>query len=177
MAPAVPLQPQGFVSFTNQLQNDSGFGCAPTGIHVSERGKMKQKRYCLLGVLLMLMAIFATPQLFAQSQTTGDVTGVVTDQSGASVPEAKVQLKDLSKGSTQDTQTNKDGVYHFYLLTPGSYSVTVSRRKFRGGDHDAVDVSIGLAISEEDAAVGRELRIESQIQKAHLSLVVNHGDT
>ena len=51
---------------------------------------MKQKRYCLLGVLLMLMAIFATPQLFAQSQTTGDVTGVVTDQSGASVPEAKV---------------------------------------------------------------------------------------
>src|SRR6202041_2469732 len=68
---------------------------------------------------------------FAQSQTTGDVTGVVTDQSGASVPEAKVQLKDLSKGSTQDTQTNKDGVYHFYLLTPGSYSVTVSAANFQ----------------------------------------------
>src|ERR1700735_1474008 len=92
---------------------------------------MKHRRYCLLGILLMFVAVFAAPQLSAQSQTTGDVTGVVTDQSGASVPDAKVALKDNSKGSTQDTQSNKDGVYHFYLLTPGSYTITVTAASFQ----------------------------------------------
>jgi len=87
---------------------------------------MKYTRWFLLSVLLAFAAAFAAPQLLAQSQTTGDVTGAVTDQSGASVPDAKIALKDLSKGSTQETLTNKDGVYHFYLLTPGSYNVTVT---------------------------------------------------
>src|SRR3984957_17864632 len=193
MAPAVPLQPQGFVSFTNQLQNDSGFGCAPTGIHVSERGKMKQKRYCLLGVLLMLMAIFATPQLFAQSQTTGDVTGVVTDQSGASVPEAKVQLKDLSKGSTQDTQTNKDGVYHFYLLTPGSYSVTVSAANFQSttrsitvnlGQIESLNIALNVAAANTTVTVTEEAplvqtadgNVSTTVGQQQISEVPNPGN-
>jgi hypothetical protein len=92
---------------------------------------MKYTRWFLLSVLLAFAAALAAPQLLAQSQTTGDVTGAVTDQSGASVPEAKIALKDLSKGSTQETQTNKDGVYHFYLLTPGAYSVTVTAANFQ----------------------------------------------
>jgi outer membrane receptor protein involved in Fe transport len=128
-------------------------------------GKMKYTRWFLLSVLLMFAAAFAAPQLLAQSQTTGDVTGAVTDQSGASVPDAKIALKDLSKGSTQETQTNKDGVYHFYLLTPGSYNVTVAAASFQAtsrpltvnlGQIESLNFTLNVASSSTTVVVTEE---------------------
>ena len=52
---------------------------------------------------------------------------MVTDPSGATIPGAKVTLKDETKGNTQESTTNKDGVYHFYLLSPGPYTVNGER--------------------------------------------------
>ena len=92
---------------------------------------MTNKKSLLLTILLMLIALCTGPGLRAQSQTTGDVTGVVADQSGATVPDAKVTLKDNSKGTVQETDTNKDGVFHFYLLLPGSYTATVTATNFQ----------------------------------------------
>ena len=46
------------------------------------------------------------------------------------VPDAKVELKDNSKGNIQESKTNKDGAYRFYLLSPGSYTVTVTATGF-----------------------------------------------
>src|ERR1700722_16035818 len=79
-------------------------------------GKMNNKKSILLTIILVLLALGGGAALRAQSQTTGDVTGRVGDQSGATVPDGKVTLKDNSKGTVQETATNKDGVYHFYLL-------------------------------------------------------------
>jgi outer membrane receptor protein involved in Fe transport len=91
---------------------------------------MHSRKWMFLAVAL-LVALAWSPQLPAQTQTTGDVTGVVTDQSGGVVPQAKVSLKDNAKGSTQQTETGKDGVYHFYLLQPGSYTVAASAANFQ----------------------------------------------
>jgi hypothetical protein len=129
VATSLLLQKWGICFIGEPTSNQFWFSGATKKPKREER--MKHKRHCLVGVVLMLAVIFCGPQLFAQSQTTGDVTGVVTDQSGASVPDAKVALKDNSKGSIQDTQANKDGVYHFYLLTPGSYTVTVTAASFQ----------------------------------------------
>ena len=68
--------------------------------------------------------------LRAQSQTTGDITGVVTDQTGSVVPGADVTLKDNERGTTQRTQTGATGAFQFPLLTPGNYTVTVSASGF-----------------------------------------------
>jgi hypothetical protein len=69
MALAVPLLLHGSFLFANQLQNDSLVQLRADRSTGVQEGKMKEKRFCILGVLLMLMAIFAAPQLFAQSQT------------------------------------------------------------------------------------------------------------
>ena len=103
---------------------------------------MNFKRWFFLSVALLLAVAFIAPQLPAQTQTTGDIAGVVTDQSGGVVPQAKVALKDNAKGSTQDTSTNKEGVYRFYLLPPGSYTVSVSASSFQPVSH-VVDVNTG----------------------------------
>src|SRR3984957_19735142 len=83
-----------------------------------------------LAVLLALM--FSTSSAYAQTQTTGEITGVVTDPSGAAVAKAQVVLKDLAKGSTTTTETNRDGVYHFQLLPPSNYTVSITSTGFEG---------------------------------------------
>src|SRR5215469_9795933 len=103
---------------------------------------MNYKRWFLVGLALLLATVFAAPQIHAQTQTTGDITGVVTDQTGAVVPQAKVNLKDLAKGSTQDTSTGKNGEYRFFLLPPGKYTVTISAVGLQSVSRP-VDVSIG----------------------------------
>jgi hypothetical protein len=103
---------------------------------------MKNKKSLWRTILLMLVALGMGAGLRAQSQTSGDVTGSVADQSGGTVPDAKVTLKDNSKGAMQQTETNKDGVYHFYLLLPGSYTVTVSSPNFQSTSRP-VTVSLG----------------------------------
>ena len=69
--------------------------------------------------------------LGAQSTTTGGLTGVLTDPSGAIVPDAVVELKDNLKGDTQSTRTNGEGVYLYSFLRPGSYVLTVTHPGFR----------------------------------------------
>ena len=93
---------------------------------------MKLKRWALLNVTLLFAVTFHAVQLRAQTQTTGEITGVVTDPSGAAVVKATVALRDISKGTTAATETNKDGVYHFQLLTPSNYTVSVMSSGFQG---------------------------------------------
>lgn len=83
-----------------------------------------------LFALLVLLSI-GSSRTIAQTTTTGEISGVVSDPSNAVVPDASVTLKDNTKGSTQDTKTNKDGVYHFYLLAPGPYTVSATATGFK----------------------------------------------
>jgi hypothetical protein len=83
------------------------------------------------------------PSAGAQSLLSGDISGTVTDPTGAVVPTAKVELKSLDTGgSTQTATTNSDGGYRFSLLKPGRYSVKVSQPGFQTSDR-TVDVGVG----------------------------------
>lgn len=98
-------------------------------------GGNKRKFFRLQDALLMLsvmlaLLVAAAGNLAAQSITTGDVSGVVTDTSGAVVPNATVILKSTESGATQSTATNGQGAYRFALLKPGSYSVTAEAAGF-----------------------------------------------
>jgi hypothetical protein len=80
---------------------------------------------CLVGFLLLL-----GQGLFAQSMVTGELAGTVTDPSGASVAAAKVTLKSDATGETQTATTSAFGEFHFPLLRPGVYTVTVNASGF-----------------------------------------------
>src|SRR6202046_5697201 len=93
---------------------------------------MNLKKWVLMNLALLLAVAVSALQLSAQTQTTGEITGAVTDPSGAVVAKARVVLKDISKGTTATTETNRDGVYHFQLLTPSNYTVSVTSTGFEG---------------------------------------------
>ena len=109
---------------------------------------MNPKRLFLLSVLLSFVVFFSALRLSAQTQTTGEITGVVIDPSGGVIANAKVTLKDNSKGSAQSTETNKEGVYHFQLLNPSSYTITVSSSGFQE-TATVVDVALGQVTSAD----------------------------
>ena len=107
---------------------------------------MNWKRFFVVAFALLVVMSIGSTRLAAQTSSSGDIAGVVTDQSGAVVPDAKVVLKDVAKGNTQDTTTSKDGAYRFYLLTPGTYTVSVTATGFNTETRQ-VDVTLGQITS------------------------------
>jgi Carboxypeptidase regulatory-like domain len=94
--------------------------------------------------LLVLCFAVAATQLRAQTTTTGELAGMVTDPSGAVLPNISVTLTNPSTGSKQVSQTNATGAYRFPLLQPGTYRVTASASGFRAVDK-TVDIGLGAS--------------------------------
>ncbi len=94
--------------------------------------------YCAL-VLLLYPA-----RLGAQTTTSGGLTGVVSDPSHGVVPDASVEIRDSSKGTIQTAKTDIDGVYRFFFVAPGSYTLTLSHAGFRE-DRQTISVQLGPA--------------------------------
>jgi len=82
--------------------------------------------------------------LSAQTTTSGGLTGVVTDPSQAAVPNANVEIRDNTKGTTEATKTDSDGVYRFFFVAPGGYTLTVSHPGFRE-ESQKINVLLGPA--------------------------------
>src|SRR3954471_21309453 len=98
-----------------------------------------------LGFLILFTAAIAIGAA-AQSLVSGDITGVVSDPSGAVIPNATVTLKSNGTGQTNNATTNPSGVYRFSLLTPGQYTVTVNASGFHNSERP-VTVTVGQATS------------------------------
>jgi hypothetical protein len=82
-------------------------------------------------VCLVLLLFFLGFQGFLAGQEVGSLTGVVTDKTGAVVPDANVNLLDTRTNASYDTGTNSVGVYNFFRLNPGpGYKLSVTREGF-----------------------------------------------
>jgi len=100
---------------------------------------MKSRNTRLLGLILIGLATCLA--LMAQSIVTGELVGTVTDPSGAMVTSGKVTLQSDATGETQVVSTTSAGEFHFSLLRPGVYTVTVDAKGF---DKQAEKVTVVL---------------------------------
>jgi hypothetical protein len=95
---------------------------------------------------LWLLAVVAIA-CFAQSITSGDVTGIVTDPSGAVVPNAAVTLTNVNTNAVQKSSTNAQGNYRFAFVTPGAYKIAVAATGFQNQERPGVAVTPGQPTS------------------------------
>lgn len=113
---------------------------------------------------LTLLSILGSVQfLFAQGSDLGTITGVVTDGSGAVLPNVKVVVLDVATNSSRETKTNSQGVYRVFGLSLGRYQVTVSNPGMttvdiknvdvRGSDVVTADASLKVAATTETVSV------------------------
>jgi hypothetical protein len=77
----------------------------------------------------------------AQFTLRSGISGVVTDTSGAVVPDCTVRLTDVDRNQTYDTTTNSDGLYTFNNLNFGRYRVSVEQPGFRKAGTDVVELA------------------------------------
>ncbi|SEC05818.1 TonB-dependent receptor [Terriglobus roseus] len=63
--------------------------------------------------------------------TTADIIGTVTDASGATVPNAQVEVKNLATNETRTITSGASGEYVVSNLKPGHYSITVTASGFK----------------------------------------------
>ncbi len=96
-----------------------------------------------LAVLSILFVVWV-PAAPAQA-VFGSIFGTVTDPSGAAVPNAKVTVTDVAKGTTDEATTNESGNYSVTHLIPDTYKVRIEGPGFKTIEQDNVTVSADAA--------------------------------
>jgi Carboxypeptidase regulatory-like domain len=82
----------------------------------------------------------ATAPLAVQTETTGTITVTVRDPSGAVVPQAALELRDLGTNLLRKAVTPEGGAYTFGNLPFGQYSLAITAAGFQREVFDAVQV-------------------------------------
>jgi len=117
-------------------------------------------------LLPALLLLWPHQNLSAQTTTSGALTGVVTDQTNAVVPNAEVELRDVAKGTIRSTRTDSGGLYQFFFLAPGKYTLRVTHEAFRE-ERRTVDVLLGPPVTVNLAlAIGQareEIRVVDDV--------------
>jgi hypothetical protein len=79
----------------------------------------------------------------AQTTSTGALTGVMLDPSGAALPDMVVSIVNENTGRSKSAISNRQGRFSFLLLTPGMYEVTIETTKSDGmTGHATVNVTV-----------------------------------
>ncbi|MEQ1885385.1 MAG: carboxypeptidase-like regulatory domain-containing protein [Bryobacteraceae bacterium] len=112
--------------------------------HSSTSGLRAKKASLLLGTCLLFLGITAT--LFGQG-SEGRITGTVTDQSGAAIPNANVTVTDVQRGTARQLNTDGAGGYNAPNLTPSNYSIKVEFMGFRTFERKDIALSVGQELT------------------------------
>src|SRR5262245_47459036 len=113
---------------------------------------------------MQLARVFLFPALSAvllAQGTNGTIAGLVTDQAGAVIPNARIVLQNEATSFTREAISNASGQYAAYALPPGAYRITVEHTGFqklvRTGvgltSADAITVDLRLSVGDVQATV------------------------
>ncbi|WP_182277628.1 carboxypeptidase regulatory-like domain-containing protein [Granulicella sp. 5B5] len=90
---------------------------------------------------MILLLLLGLPALHAQ--TTAQLSGTVTDPSGALVPGAKVELVNEATQDARVVTTNNAGLYSFPALLPSTYTLKVSAKGFEPKNLTGIELHAG----------------------------------
>ncbi|MFZ0584511.1 MAG: TonB-dependent receptor [Candidatus Acidiferrales bacterium] len=115
----------------------------------------------VLFVFSLWSSLGAVPTLAQVSGAT--LSGVVTDTSGAAVPNANVAIRNVATGVVRSVTSNQDGFYTAPNLLPSSYEVTASAQGFT----TIVEKGITLTVGQQ-----QELNISLKVGQVQQSIEV-----
>jgi TonB family protein len=119
----------------------------------------RRMAFTIAAAAIALLAPLAVFDLRAQA-AAGTLTGVVTDPSGAVVPNCRVTAKNLDGTNQETAVTNSVGEYRLTGIPPGHYALEFAVRGFAVGRSDVTLVSGAVA------------RVDRPLEVGHVSEVV-----
>jgi hypothetical protein len=90
----------------------------------------------------LILALTFAGNIFAQ---TGEVSGLIKDSSGASVPKALVRIQNTDSGTKSETVSNPDGFYALPFLKVGPYEITVEAKGFKIINQTGIRITVGAS--------------------------------
>jgi Carboxypeptidase regulatory-like domain len=110
-----------------------------------------------LGRLAILAAVFlaaSSGATFGQSTNEGDISGSVTDTTGAAVPGATITVANIATGVSGSYTSNDAGVYDTGSIVAGNYKITYAKDGFTTLVHSSITVNVGTLQLNAQLAVG-----------------------
>src|ERR1700738_1899461 len=86
--------------------------------------------FAILLSFVGLLAFLAADQSVLAQSSNGQITGLVTDSSGAAVADAEITATNSATGVAYRGTTNGSGVYVLSQLVPGPYKVSLNKGGF-----------------------------------------------
>ena len=124
------------------------------------RGSLRSFRP-FIGLVLFVAALLCAASVWAQSSSSGTISGQVTDQQGSAIPGAEVKIVDPTTNISNKTLTNDAGRYIFVNVEPHKYSVTFAKTGFST-----------RRVAEADVQVGEVLTINAVLEVGAITSVV-----
>ncbi len=91
---------------------------------------------------IFALSLLLASALPASAQTFGQITGTVTDTSGAILVGASVTVTNTQTNAVRDAVTNTAGSYVFPTLLPGVYSVKVDLQGFQSKIRNGIELQV-----------------------------------
>lgn len=91
----------------------------------------------------ILLTVFLTPSLCLTQVTTGTISGIVTDPTGAVVPGTNITIHNVDTGITRTLTTGSGGRYTAPQLPLGNYEVTAAATGFQTVLRSGITLTVG----------------------------------
>ncbi len=95
-------------------------------------------------IVLALCVCMTVGAVRAFAQVSGaTLSGLITDASGAAVPNASIAIRNVATGVVRAVESNGDGFYTAPNLLPSAYEVTVSAQGFTTIVEKGITLTVG----------------------------------
>ena len=117
-------------------------------------GRTWSRLFRTIAIMFVLCAStwFATAAASAQTTGLGNITGTVTDVSGAVIPGAKVTITNMDTNVVTGGATNGTGYFEVDALTPGRYKISAAAPGFENFEQQGITL-------ESDARLNVPLKL------------------
>src|SRR5215469_7559101 len=109
---------------------------------------MRSLRFVALHLLGLTIALL--PAGLAAQHATATVNGTVADPSGQVIAGAAVVITNQDTGVARHTTTNNSGYFTFLDLTPGPYTLNISKQGFKSVALPTFNLVVNQTLTENE---------------------------
>ena len=124
---------------------------------------INRSRSSQLWATAVLACTVSTGSAVAQTSGVGNISGTVTDNTGAAVPNAAVTIIDTDTGISRDVRANGQGEYLAQFLQPGHYEVIATSQGFGKVDRKDLVVNVGQTLTVDAALSAGDVSTQVQV--------------
>jgi len=126
--------------------------------------------------LCALLAVLFIPLVLHAQSERAQLTGSISDSSGALVPGVDIKVTNVATGEKRTATSNEAGMWAVPLLEPGNYEVTASKEGFRSVTRTGIELHVNQTMRVDLALEVGAVTESIQVTGAVLALQAETSD-